>query len=275
MFRNGNSGQNGRAHLGWVAAFGAASIVGSALLAHQGFALGAPSLTGTTVSTGVPSLTSPMTGSSTGSTTSGTRTSTSAGTASGTCASTGSAADKATLSGSTLTQVSPFANQQILCTQMKTSTPEDLLISVTLECSILTQVSTTGTSTSSASGTIDVWVTVDGNVVPVDTTQPASLTTNGQVTFCNRDATQSFTDGDATQSGSDTLTEYLKTKQADGFDWAKLDTGNGEHTIAVFATFVPGSSCTDATPAPSSTTTNCTGEIGNRTVTIEPTKFAQ
>ena len=281
MFRRtGPESQHGRVRVGLIAAFAASTLVGGAFLAHQGFALdgvSTPALGTGALTNGVSSVAAPSTSTVTGTAAGTAKTSSSTSTTSSTasCTSTGQAADKAFVSGSTLTAVSPFTNQQLLCVQMRTSTPEDLMLGVTTECSILTQVSTTGSSSSSASGTIDIWVTVDGHVVPVDTTQPANQTTNGQVTFCNRDATQNFTDGDATSSGQDTLTEYLKTKTANAFNWANLDTGNGIHTVQVWATFIPGSSCSDTTPAPSSTTANCTGEIGNRTLEIQPTKFAQ
>ena len=290
--RIGSMQPHGRVRVGVIAAVAAATLVGGAMAAHPGFALAGSTPGGTTSPNSLSSVGAPAPGAvpglsgvtstglrgatSTVATTGTAATSTSSSsTSAGSCPLAGQAADKAAVVGSTLAQVSPFASQQLLCVKMRTSTPEDLLLSVTTECSILTQVSTTGTASSSASGTIDVWVTVDGQVVPVDPSQPADKTKNGQVTFCNRDATQNFTDGDSSNSGSDTLTEYLKTKEANGFNWAKLDTGNGIHTIAVYATFIPGSSCTDAAPAANSTTTNCTGEIGNRTLTIEPTKFAQ
>ena len=266
--RIGTPGQHGRVRIGAIAAFAATSLAAGALLAHQGFAIG-----GTTPSINTGALTGPLSsatgaaGSSSGSVAGASSSGTSSGTSSG------MPADKATVSGSQLAAVSPFSNLQLLSVSLRTSTPEDLLLSVTLECSILTQVSTTGTASSSASGTIDVWVTVDGNAVPVVPTD-AHDQQHGQVTFCNRDATQNFTDGDANGSNQDTLTEYLKTKTANGFNWANLDTGNGIHTVAVWASFRPGSSCTDAAPAANSTTTNCTGEVGNRTLTIQPTKFA-
>jgi len=173
-------------------------------------------------------------------------------------------ADKVTTTGSTLQSVPNASDTTLLSTRVKTSTPEDLLLQVTLECSILTSVTTTGTSTSSASGAVDVWVTVDGKRVPVDHTVSTS-TTNSTVTFCRRDATQTFTDGDSSETGSDTLTEYLNTKDANGFNWVNFDTGGAGqiHTVAVHATLTTSTSGT----------ANATGYVGNRTLTVFPTKL--
>lgn len=180
-------------------------------------------------------------------------------------------ADKVTVAASNL-QAVPGADTTILTAQMRTSTPEDLILQLTLECSILTQVSTTGTATSSASGTILVWVDIDGHRVPVvslpsekNAQKPPTPADNGQVTFCNRDAQQSVTDGDST-GGSDTITEYLNTKEANGFNWAAYNVGNGIHTLTVHASL----SAVSSNP-PGST---ASGYVGNRTLVVQPTSLA-
>jgi len=219
--------EHGRVRLGILSLAGAMTLAGTVVFAHQGHALTTSSTTTSSSSTSLP-------------------------------------ADKVTTSGSTLQTVPNGSDTTLLSTQVKTSTPEDLLLDVTLECSILTSVTTTGSSSSSASGTINVWVTVDGNRVPVDHTV-ATSPTNSTVTFCRRDATQTFTDGDQGTTSGDTLTEYLNTKDANGFNWANFDTGgSGQiHTVAVHATLTTSTSGN----------ANATGYVGNRTLTVFPTKL--
>jgi len=176
----------------------------------------------------------------------------------------GMPADKATATGSTVQVFAPNTDVTLLKAQLKTSTPEDLLLAVTLECSILTQVSTTGTATSSASGEVDVWVEVDGVNVPVD----RHAADGGRVTFCRRDATQTVTDGDQGSTSGDTITEYLNTKAAHGFNWAAYNVntfaGTNIHTVTVHATLT------------TSNTSNASAQaaVGNRSLVIEPTKLA-
>ena len=55
-------------------------------------------------------------------------------------------ADKVTVAGSTLAVVGAGQTQTILSATMKTSSPEDLVLQLTSECSIVTQVFTSGTA---------------------------------------------------------------------------------------------------------------------------------
>lgn len=182
-------------------------------------------------------------------------------------------ADKVTVAASNL-QVVPAGDTVILSAQMRTSTTADLILQLTLECSILTQVSTTGTATSSASGSIRSWVTIDNVPVPVvslpsqqNNQKPPTPADNGQVTFCNRDARQTVTDGDSPGVGSsDTITEYLQTKEANGFNWAAFNIGNGIHTLQVHASLAASSSNPPASAA--------SGYVGNRTLVVQPTSLA-
>ena len=60
---------------------------------------------------------------------------------------------------------------------------------------------------------------------------------------------------------SETISDYLNTREANGFNWASLDSGNGIHTITVKGEFTK-------------TATNGTASaiIGNRTLVVDPTK---
>jgi len=197
-----------------------------------------------------------------------------AGTTSGTptptpssCSSTGNSnlpADKMTVGASTAQVFGPGDNVTLLCARMKTSTTADLTFSVTLECSILTSVTTTGNDTQTAMGDIKVWVEVDGHNVGVLPAQPGQ-SDDGKVTFCNR--TFTATTSNFTADSSATIQDYENTKDANAFNWVALSVGNQVHTISVHCTLTQ-------------TTTNSTKDmakavVGARTVTVDATHNAQ
>jgi hypothetical protein len=140
--------------------------------------------------------------------------------------------------------------------QVRTATPEDLVFHVTAECAILTTITNTGNQVSSASGQVRVWVEVDGQPVPVVPGHPGTGD-NGKVVFCNRE----FRRTTAGLTPQETITDYMNTREANGFNWASLDSGNGIHTIEVKGDFTK-------------TATNGMADavIGNRTLVVEPTK---
>jgi len=165
-------------------------------------------------------------------------------------------ADKAQTAGSDILVTAPAVETPILTTTMRSSTPSDVTFAVTLECSIATSVKTTGNDDQSASGVVDVWVEVDGTPVPVDSSDP-----DGRVTFCNeahRRVTTLFDDEDAT------IETFHTSKQANGFNWSKLNMGNGVHTIVVKALLTETATNPNTADA----------AIGNRTLTINPTHMA-
>ncbi|HZS14222.1 MAG TPA: hypothetical protein VFC09_06455 [Candidatus Dormibacteraeota bacterium] len=206
-------------------------------------------------------------------------------------------ADKVTVAGSTTDVIGAGQTQTVLSAVMKTSAPEDLVLQLTSECSIVTQVFTSGTASATASGEVDMQVLIDGTPVPIvslpgqNAQKPPSSLDDGRIVFCDRVNTQSFTD-EATSNattGQDMLTEYERTKQTDAFNWAAFNVGAGTHTISVQATFCTFTS-PDTTQPPACTTgqaspTSCTvpGDmstcadaiIGNRTFIIDPTSLAQ
>src|SRR3954447_15685291 len=84
-------------------------------------------------------------------------------------ASGGTPANKVTAAGDKAVVMTPQGpGVTLLTATMATSKPTDLILSVTLECSILTTVSNSGmTSTANAQGQVRVWVEVDDQIVPV------------------------------------------------------------------------------------------------------------
>jgi hypothetical protein len=185
-------------------------------------------------------------------------------------------ANKAVAAGDSITEIGPGANQTLLSATLRTSKPTDLLLSTSLECTILTKLNTNGSNasgakdTDTASGDIRAWLEIDDDpndeapanetgaperVVPVmSTSQPPQDGSNPQTgtvtedaaTFCNRTYQRTVEDeegvndpdtGDLTGGdGIDRETDYIKTKSAHGFNWVLLNAGSGIHYIRFVGT---------------------------------------
>src|SRR4051812_47020621 len=79
-------------------------------------------------------------------------------------------ADKAGVVASDIDHAGPGQEITLLDTHMRTSTTADLILGVTAECSLVTDVSTMGMhDDESASGVARLWMTIDGKTVPVAT----------------------------------------------------------------------------------------------------------
>ena len=140
---------------------------------------------------------------------------------------------------------------------VKTSKPTDLILGVTAESSIITQVTTVGNDEQSATGRIEIFVTIDGNVVPTGANPPQ--TDPGTVVFANRTyerETTLFDDEDAT------IRTYMNTRHAAGFNWMAFNVGSGTHRIRVFARYTEAQT----------TTATAEGVIGTRSLIVEPVK---
>ena len=211
-------------------------------------------------------------------------------------------ANKAAANGSKVVEIPaiPEGGTPILEASLKTSKPQDLIFGVTLECSIITQTYTQGSETGEsdtqeAEGKIRVWVTIDDKIVPIQSlgtgvapnTQSEEGDDSDKVTFCNRfqhqfieDAEEDENDND--EEGFDTHRLYLRSKTANAFNWIYLNAGSGTHDIVVYADLLtsPVTRCAATGPAGEeptilpSTTTCANGYVGNRTLTIEPERFA-
>lgn len=191
----------------------------------------------------------------------------------GNAAGSGTPANKVTAAGSNRVVFGPGTEVTILSATMKTSKPTDLILQLTMECSILTAL-TTGNDTPSgtASASIRAWIEIDGVVVPVTSISsppqsppPPGDKAKDSATMCNRTYSRTVTDGEDPLDGIDTEDDYIDTKSANGFNWLRQNTGSGMHTIVVKATLTETISGANA---------NAQAEIGNRTLIVEPTKMA-
>lgn len=141
---------------------------------------------------------------------------------------------------------------------VRTSASTDLILGVTAECSITTEVTTVGSDDQSAAGSIRVWVEIDGQPVPV-ANEDSDI---GRVVFCNR--TYQRTTSLGSDDEEDSIKTYMQTRAANGFNWLALNVGSAVHEITVKAELV-----TVATQR-----AIATGVVGNRTLIVEPTKAA-
>lgn len=177
-------------------------------------------------------------------------------------------ANKTAAAGSTLKYVPPdWADDDegtvILSTFVKSGGPADLLLGLSLECSLTTEtaVTTIGdhdilTDTSRAEARVEVWLTIDGEPIPV------SGGDDGKVTFCDRVQEQRLEDMDEGTSNW-TMRTHLRTKSAHSFNWVTFDVGSGTHLIEVLADI----------NAESDDGALAEGYIGKRTLLVETTRF--
>ena len=196
-------------------------------------------------------------------------------------------ADKVAIAGSETQVFGPSDGAvPILQETMKVSSPSDLIFSVTLECSIVTALKLGNdddgvTDMDSAEGKIDVWIEIDGKRVPVSSDD--SEADEGQVTFCNTEHQQRLTDSEDNDpaDGIDTFEDYLRTKNANGFNWLAFNTGstydgpaNGNNIldIVVYAELVDTTAGTEVCELGSESCSEAI--IGHRTLVVEPTKTA-
>ena len=192
----------------------------------------------------------------------------------------GMPANKAVAAGSKMASIAVNGTEELMSATFKTSKPEDLLISVSAECSILTDVvipgSTTGgaTQTAKARGAVRIWAELDGKIVPIedvsappqDPSDPSHTGTDAdKVTFCDRLHERTVTDKEDEEDGIDGSRDYIDTKAANAFNWVRLNAGSGPHTLKVFGQF------TTTATGPGS---NAKAYVGNRSLIVEPTKLA-
>lgn len=193
-------------------------------------------------------------------------------------------ADKVSVSASTLevmhAQPVPGQSEEtvtLMTGRFRSSSPTDLIISVTAECALWTNIATAGNDTSQAISRVEVWVEIDGAIVPVSASEPAGSTSaidpadqgsRGRVVFCNR-ASQLITENFNDDSSDDIIRSYNRTRDANGFNWGALNVGSGVHDIVVkarLATALSGDGNPDGQLAKAA--------VGKRTLIVEPTKMA-
>ena len=184
-------------------------------------------------------------------------------------------ADKPFAAASKVQTIGANATVTLLTATVKNSKPADMMLHVTLECSILTNTVITGgpevtSETAEAEGRVRVWIEIDGKVVPIVSSSstpqlpPPPGDETDKVTFCNREHVRSVTDMEEDTDGIDGSTDYLRTKTANAFNWVRLNMGSGVHTIVLKGEFFKRS--TDGSMADA--------YVGNRSMIGVPGKFA-
>ena len=165
---------------------------------------------------------------------------------------------------------------RVLEETIRVSSPADLILQLTAECSIITQVTRGGTQAAEAeaTGTVQLWIEIDGNRVPVsnqdvDPGQEGVQADNGEVVFCDRTHAASVTDQETDTDGTDELRDYQRTRHANAFNWLALDAGFNYDTnndnlldIAVYARYTRQGLASDPTFADAF--------VGKRTLIVEP-----
>ena len=184
-------------------------------------------------------------------------------------------ANKVAAAGSGVDEVNGTAI--LLQERVKVSSPFDLILQLTSECSIITELTTGGSGAedfSEANAAVRLWITIDGETVPVQTgdTDPQTegvQEDDGKATFCNRTYGRRVedTEGDGDVDQQD---DYIRTRTANAFNWLALDIGrnydkpaNGKNIVDVvvhaeYDTDTEGRAVADAF-------------VGKRTLIMEPT----
>ena len=195
---------------------------------------------------------------------------------------------KGAAAGSDLDEIDQQQPDLILSETMRVSSPEDLIIQVTSECSILTSLLTQGsgtagsTSTANTFGQVELYVTIDGKRVPV-ATDDLDDEDEGKVVFCNRAYQRTITDTEDDPDGTDTERDFIRTRTANAFNWVALDTGfdyddpaNGKNILSVelWAEYT-ATNAPNTCPTASGTEATCSEAfVGSRTMVIEPLRVS-
>jgi hypothetical protein len=204
----------------------------------------------------------------------------------------GTPANKFAASGSTTEVFGPGEDVVILSEQVKMPTNHELIMTLSMECSIITALKvedeggTKGVGQDGAEGKIDAWIEIDGHRVGVTSAQTGEATDDGEITFCNRAREVRLTDTEEQGAGDpmdgiDTFEEYDRSKTANAFSWAALNVGNSGYfddpangnnilDIVVKARLEDTTAGTDTCELGDKTCSEAI--IGNRTLIVEPTR---
>jgi hypothetical protein len=143
-------------------------------------------------------------------------------------------ADKTAGAASSIDEVDD--GQVLLQETMRVSSTSDLILATSAECSILTSLNTSGgpntaTESDGSFGQVELWITVDGERVPVSSTEKDT----GEVTFCNRAYQRTVTDneenegplgeGNTDGDGIDSEDDFIRTRTANAFNWMAFNAG--------------------------------------------------
>lgn len=185
-------------------------------------------------------------------------------------------ADKPFAAASKSQKTGPNPKLELLRATVHNSKTSDIVLSLSMECSIITDNVIAGSTVAGASesattaGKVRAWIEIDGAIVPIvssssqSQTPPVAGDDTDKVTFCNRVFNRTVTDKEDPQDGYDGSRDYIETKDSNAFNWVRLNMGAGYHTIVVYGDF-------SQTASPGS---SASAYIGNRSLVGTPGKFA-
>ncbi len=185
-------------------------------------------------------------------------------------------ADKPFAAASKTVRFSPGTKVPLLAATVKNSKPTDMILQVSMECSIITDnviagsTAPGGSESATTTGTVRTWIEVDDQIVPIISSSsppqnpPPPGDDTDKVTFCNRVFNRTVQDTESPEDGWDRSRDYIETKTANAFNWVRLNMGSGPHRIVLYGelthSFSPGS--------------NASAFVGNRSMIGIPGKFA-
>lgn len=185
-------------------------------------------------------------------------------------------ADKPFAAASKSQKVGPTPRLELLRATVHNSKTSDIVLALSMECSIITDNVIAGSTVAGASesattaGKVRAWIEIDGVIVPIVSASPQSQTPpapgddSDKVTFCNRVFNRTVTDKEDPKDGFDGSRDYIETKDSNAFNWVRLNMGSGTHEIVVYGDFTQS-----ASPGSSAS-----AYIGNRSLVGTPGKFA-
>ena len=189
---------------------------------------------------------------------------------------------------------------------VKLSNPTDIRLSVTAECALWTNTATTGDDDSESKARVEMWITIDGKVVPVATSDiapnnqsvdPNDQAGRGRVVFCNR-ANRMKTENIETETITDpmgnpqvvqdpdveddiVIRSYNRSRSANAFNWGAMDVGrnydaDGDNVVQVVVHARLAAELTDEDTSDNNQADSPAAKaiIGKRTLFIEPVKMA-
>ena len=146
---------------------------------------------------------------------------------------------------------------------MKTSSPTDLVIGFSAECSLVTDLKAGLNDTSEAFAQVKVYVLLDGTAVPVSSDDTGA--DSGKVVYCERTfKVKTYFAPGACITDALCIELFLKTRDANHFNWITLNVGSGEHTIEVRGLLTVTASGGGSAQA----------LVGKRTLIVSPEKLA-
>ena len=190
-------------------------------------------------------------------------------------------AQKVAAAGSDIDQVTE--DSAVLRETVRVSSTQDLVLQLTAECSIMTQLTTdTAENSSNAFGSVRFRITIDGTPVLVATDDnnaseddandaPDDPAEPGEVTFCNRAYQRTVTDAEGENGAVDTEQDFIRSRTANAFNWLATDIGfnyddpaNGNNIVEIVV-------LADYDTAASGVGDSAQAYVGSRTLIAEPT----